>query len=122
MATYEEMRADAASAWAAVEKPARPLFIVSINTSSIARGARKTMEALRSLGAAQGFDVMQTGDTGMAFAEPVVKVVLPDAPAVVYGNVTDDKAEALVAQALRGNAKDNAICIVDVPPTDGVPA
>ncbi|MEX2224840.1 MAG: NADH-ubiquinone oxidoreductase-F iron-sulfur binding region domain-containing protein [Dehalococcoidia bacterium] len=122
MATYEEMRADAASAWAAVEKPARPLFIVSINTSSIARGARKTMEALRSLGAAQGFDVMQTGDTGMAFAEPVVKVVLPDAPAVVYGNVTDDKAEAFVAQALRGIAKDYAIGIVDGPATDGVPA
>ena len=40
MATFDEMVAAAAPMREAIEKPQRPLFIVSINTTSIARGAR----------------------------------------------------------------------------------
>jgi len=104
VATYEEMRSAAEAAWSAVEKPSRTLFVVSINTSSMARGARETFDALRALGETQGFDVMQTGDTGMAFAEPVVKVVRPNGPTVLYGNVTADTAEAFASAALSGVA------------------
>ena len=66
MPTYEELRAAADAVWAAVEQPPRPLFIVSMNTSSIAAGARETLDALRKLvGGRRGFDVMQTGDAGL---------------------------------------------------------
>jgi NADH-quinone oxidoreductase subunit F len=122
VATLDEMRTAASQEWQRVEKPSRPLFVVSINTSSIARGARKTFAALQALGEAQGFDVMQTGDTGMAFAEPVVKVVRPDGPTVLYGNVTEDRAQAFAAAARNGVATDHAIGVVDGPPVDGVPA
>jgi len=122
MARYDELRAAADAAWQPVAEPRRPLFMVSINTSSISSGARATLDALRALGETHGFDVMQTGDTGLAFAEPVVRVVRPDGPAVLYGNVTAGKAEAFAALAARGIAKDHAIAIVDGPATDGVPA
>jgi len=122
VATYEEMRSAAEAAWSAVEKPSRPLFVVSINTSSMARGARETFDALRALGETQGFDVMQTGDTGMAFAEPVVRVVRPNGSTVLYGNVTADTAEAFASAALSGVAREHAIAIVDGAAIDGVPA
>jgi NADH-quinone oxidoreductase subunit F len=120
--TYDEMRAAAATAWAAVEKPPRPLFIVTMSTSSIASGARQTLEALRALGETHGFDVMQTGDAGLSWAEPSVRVVRPDGPQVLYGNITAGNAEAFATAALRGIAKEHAIGIVDGPSTDGVPA
>ena len=58
MATYDELRAAADQAWKAVEAPQRPLFIVSINTSSIASGARETLAKLQELSQRDGFDVM----------------------------------------------------------------
>jgi hypothetical protein len=77
MPSYDELRAAAEPVSAAAEKPQRPLFVVSINTSSIAAGANETLSALRALGEQRGFDVGITGDTGMAWAEPVVQVRRP---------------------------------------------
>jgi NADH-quinone oxidoreductase subunit F len=122
MPTYDELRAAAEPIWAAVEKPSRPLFVVSINTSSIAAGAQETLDALRALGERHGFDVAITGDTGMAWAEPVVEVRRPGAPSVLYANVTAEKCEAFAPAALRGIATDLALAIVDGAAAGDVPA
>ena len=121
MTSYDDLRASAQAVWTAVEQPARPLFIVSINTSSIASGAQETMAALRELAPAGGFDVGITGDTGLSFVEPVVQVRRPGAPTVWYGNVTADKVPSFAQAAAQGIAKDLAIGI-DGPAADGVPS
>ena len=122
MPSYEDLRAAADKIWSAVEKPVRPLFIVSINTSSLAAGADATLAALRELAAKGGFDVGITGDTGMAWAEPVVQVRRPGAATVLYGRVTADKAEAFAAAAAEGIAQDLAVGIVDGVAEAGVSA
>lgn len=122
MPTYDELRASAADAWQAYAEPSRPLLVVSMNTSSLAAGAEETLDALRGLAAAGGgFDVAITGDTGMSFAEPVVIVRRPGAPAVWYGNITADRAEVFAAAATAAVAKEYAIG-VDGPASDGVPS
>jgi NADH-quinone oxidoreductase subunit F len=123
VASYDELRAAGETAWSAVVAPARPLFIVSINTSSLASGARETLEALRTLSkGGAGFDVGVTGDTGASWAEPVVQVRRPNGPTVMYGNVTAGRAREFAAAAAAGIAPDFAIGIVDGPGRDGVPA
>jgi NADH-quinone oxidoreductase subunit F len=122
MPSYDELRAAADGAWKAVENPPRPLFIVSVNTSSIAAGARETLAALTKLSGGGGFDVMQTGDTGFAFAEPVVQVTQPGGTSILYGRVTADKAEAFAATAAKGVARDHALGVVTGGAVDGVPA
>jgi len=113
MPSYDELRAAAELAWKAVESPRRPLFIVSINTSSIAAGARETLAALTKLSeGGAGFDVMQTGDTGFTFAEPVVQVTLPGGTSILYGDVTAGRAEAFAAAAATGVARDHALGVV----------
>ena len=49
MPSYDELRAAAGVAWKAVENPPRPLFIVSINTSSIAAGGAPRRHSLPRL-------------------------------------------------------------------------
>jgi NADH:ubiquinone oxidoreductase subunit F (NADH-binding) len=122
MPTYDELRAAADAVWKAVEDPPRPLFSISINTSSLASRAAETLAALRKLGERLGFDVMQTGDAGFAFAEPVVQVTKPGGSAVLYGPVTPDRAAAFAAAAMKGVAKEFALGVVSGPATDGVPA
>jgi NADH-quinone oxidoreductase subunit F len=121
MATYDELRAAAETACAVIVDPPRPLFVVSINTSSIASGAEGTLAALKALSENAGFDVMQTGDTGFAWMEPVVQVIKPGGASVLYGNVTADKAAAFAADAVKGVALDHAIGVVAGDATDGVP-
>jgi NADH:ubiquinone oxidoreductase subunit F (NADH-binding) len=121
-AAYDRLRAAAAPAWAAVERPPRPLFAVSINTSSIAAGANATLERLRALAPAGGFDVMVTGDTGLAWAEPVVQVRQSDGGTVLYGPVRDGDVDRFAREAVAGIAKDWAVGVVDGPARDGVPA
>ena len=109
MPTYDELRAAADAAWKAVQAPPRPLFIVSINTSSIASGARETLAKLQELSQRDGFDVMQTGDTGFAWMEPVVQVVKSGGESVLYGQVTASRAEAFVAAAMKSVASEHVI-------------
>ena len=120
MPTYEELRQHGEAAWAAVEKPARPLFVVSINTSSIAAGARGTYAALEKLAPSLGFDLMRTGDDGISWAEPIVQVRKPDGQHVLYGHVTADKAEAFAKAAVQGVAKEHAVGVIHGA-ADGVP-
>jgi len=120
--SYDDLRAAAEPAWHAVAMPSRPLFVVSLNTSSIASGAEATLAALRELGASGGFDVTATGDTGVSWAEPVVEVRRPGGPAVLYGNVTAEAAPAFARAAVSGIAREHAIGIIDGPAREGVPA
>jgi NADH-quinone oxidoreductase subunit F len=113
MQTYDELRAAANSVWSTVEKPPRPLFVVSMNTSSIAAGAEETIAALRRLSeGGAGFDVMQTGDAGLSWAEPVVEVRKPDGQHILYGHVTADRVEAFATAAAKGVAKEHAIGVI----------
>ncbi|MBF6599468.1 MAG: SLBB domain-containing protein [Dehalococcoidia bacterium] len=121
MSAYEDLRAAADAVWAPIARPQRPLFVVSLNTSSIAGGATHTFDALRKLGEGAGFDVMLTGDTGIAWAEPVVQVQKPDGQRILYGHVTGDRADAFAQAALAGVAADFAVGVVAGPPVAGVP-
>ena len=122
MTTYEELKSAADTVWAAVEKPERPLFIVSMNTSSIAAGARQTLDALRKLsGDAAAFDVMETGDAGLAWAEPVVEVRKPGGQHVLYGHVTAATVDGFAKAAAAGIAREHAIGVIAGAPVDGTP-
>src|SRR5436190_10818177 len=110
MPPYDDLRASSEASWKAIESPSRPLLLVSLCTSSIAGGAASTFEVLRKLSeAGAGFDVMRTGDTGLAWAEPVVQVRKPGGETVLYGHVTPERAEAFASAVTSGIAKDHCI-------------
>jgi NADH-quinone oxidoreductase subunit F len=122
MPSYDELRAIASPVWAAVADPPRPLFAVSISTSSLAADADETLASLQSLGERLGFDVMRTGDTGFSFAEPIVQVTKPGGERVIYGRVTPGRAEAFAEAARNGIATELALGVVSGPAAGRVPA
>jgi NADH:ubiquinone oxidoreductase subunit F (NADH-binding) len=117
---FAELKEKGAAAWSDVENPRRPLIIVSINTSSIASGARDTFKALSERAGSLGFDVMQTGDDGMSWAEPIVQVRKPDGQHVLYGNVMADQVQDFLKEALTDVAKGLAVGMISGS-VDGVP-
>lgn len=80
---------------------ARVKVIVGMGTSGIAAGARDVLAAFLDEISKRGLtDVMitQTGERGLASAEPVVEVHEADQPVVVYGDMTAEKARHVVAE------------------------
>lgn len=112
MATLDELRKAGDAAWEAVATPARPLFVVSVNTSSIAAGALETLARLEEMAPSAGFAVMKTGDDGMSWAEPIVQVRKPDGQHILYGLVMADKVDGFVSAAMTGVANELAVGVI----------
>src|SRR3990172_5098524 len=131
MTTYEELRAKAQAAWQPFAAPRRPLIKIGVTTCSRVVGALETLEAIRAELAARGpstgsgqaleADVMVTGCWGVCYAEPVVEVRLPGRPGVLYGNLTADKAPALIEDTLvaGGAAPELALAVLADEPFGG---
>ena len=64
---------------------------------------------------------MQTGDAGLAWAEPVVEVRKPDGQHILYGHVTADKAEAFAKAAADGRREGSRRSASSPGAADGVP-
>ncbi len=80
---------------------ARVKVIVGMGTSGIAAGARDVLAAfLDEIGKRDLSEVIvtQSGERGLASAEPVVEVHEEGKPTVVYGNVTPEAARRIVAE------------------------
>ena len=128
---HEVLKQQAEAAWAAVERPARPLVRVPIATCSLPAHADETLEALRREVQERGLavDVGITGDSGLCWLEPLVEVRKPDGSHVLYQDVTPDKVSKLLDEALdQDGAGAPAVCrelafaVVAGPAVDGVPA
>jgi len=77
-------------------------IIIGMGTCGIAAGAKDTLETfikeLDKKGIGATTNIRQTGCMGMCANEPTVELIVPDMPTVIYGNVTADVVEHVVAQ------------------------
>jgi len=89
-------------------------IIVGMGTCGIAAGAKDTFGAIVDAIAAQKLSnvlVRQTGCMGLCHSEPTVEVVVPDMPAVIYGNVNAAVAREIIEKHVVGrHLLDNHIC------------
>jgi len=96
-------------------------IIVGMGTCGIAAGAKNTLNAfiqeLDSQGIGDISAVRQTGCMGMCANEPTVEVIVPNMPAVIYGNVDENVARQIVIQHIKGKQLLNKF-ILDPPSVD----
>ena len=75
-------------------------IIVGMGTCGIAAGAKATLDAfikeLDAKGLADTTIIRQTGCMGLCANEPTVEVIVPEMPAVIYGNVDEKAVEKIV--------------------------
>jgi NADH-quinone oxidoreductase subunit F len=99
MMSYADVRAKADAAWQAYNRPPRPRIDVTIATCSHAAGAGRTLTALRRVIADKGYDanIGTLSCGGMCFLEPLVIVTQTDGRRVLYGPITPDRVDPLLA-------------------------
>lgn len=80
-------------------------IIVGMGTPGIAAGARETLKAILTVIEEKhltNITVRQTGNMGMDSWEPIVQVVIGEAPMVTYGKVTPYIAREIMEKHIIG--------------------
>ena len=113
---------DAKRAWDAYQSDGRVKLNVCIDTSSLARGADKTIAALREAVAAQSLnaEVGITGSWGFCWMEPTVLVrTAAGTRTVLYANVTADRVDEFIQRVVveGGDLPELALGVVEGNPT-----
>ena len=88
--------------------------IVGMGTCGIAAGAKDAFSALIDAINEKGLTnvlIRQTGCMGLCHSEPTVEVIMPEMPAIIYGNVDAATAKEIVEKHIVGHQlSDNKNC------------
>ena len=125
-AKYAELLSRSTTDWAAWESDSSTRISVGISASSRTVGAGRTLDAIRrELIAMNAGDVrlLEVGDIGFSWADPVVHIALPGRPRVTYGNITADKVPGFLRDVVeRGDLRpDLALGVQGDEAMEGIP-
>jgi NADH-quinone oxidoreductase subunit F len=100
--TFEKIHKRAVSEWEALQSSKKPLLLVGAGTCGSAAGALDVLKAINKELEQQNIEaiVIQVGCMGLCFAEPMIGIVKPGRPQIIYGNLTPEIATQLVKDYL----------------------
>lgn len=96
--TFEKIHSRAVSEWEKLQSSNKPRILVGAGTCGSAAGALDVLKAINEELARQNIEaiVIQVGCMGLCFAEPMVGIVKPGRPQIIYGDLTPKSAIQLV--------------------------
>ena len=98
---YAALRAPADATWAAWQRPERSRIDLAGDTSALAAGVESTGRALQAVIAERNsaVDIGEVHGYGLQWLQPLATITWPDGTRVLYGPVTPDRVELLLAEA-----------------------
>jgi NADH-quinone oxidoreductase subunit F len=123
--TFEEIRSQAESEWQASQSSNKPRILVGAGTCGRAAGALDVIEAIDRELARRNIQaiVTQVGCMGLCYAEPMIGIVKPGHPQIVYGNLTPDLTTEIIGDYLVNDnpRPDLALGYIGDSGIDGIP-
>ncbi len=123
--TFEKIQKRAASEWAALQSSNKPRLLVGAGTCGSAAGALDVLKAINEELARHSIEaiVIQVGCMGLCFIEPMVGIIKPGRPQIIYGNLTPETANQIVNDYLVSDnpRADLALGYVGDGKVDGIP-
>ena len=124
--TFTEIQEQARAEWDEFQSDDRSRILVGAGTCGRAAGAEETLDVIRQFVADNGLDVAvhEVGCMGLCYAEPELELCAPGRPAILYADVTPDKAlDLLKGYFLEDDlCEELAVAVMDGEPADGIPA
>ncbi|MBN2463469.1 MAG: 4Fe-4S binding protein [Dehalococcoidia bacterium] len=123
--TFEKIQKKAAAEWAALQSSNKPRLLVGAGTCGSAAGALDVLKAINDELARHSIEafVIQVGCMGLCFIEPMVGIIKPGRPQIIYGNLTPETANQIVNDYLVSDnpRADLALGYVGDGKVDGIP-
>ena len=121
----ESLISAAKTSWATAQASGRIRINVTLDTSSIARGAEETIAALNAAVESKRLvaDIGITGSWGFCWIEPCVTVrTAAGTHTILYGNITPDRVEEFIDNVAAGrDMPDLALGVIEGNPTAEIP-
>jgi NADH-quinone oxidoreductase subunit F len=123
--TFDEVRNRAISEWEALQSSNKPRILVGAGTCGRAAGALDVLEAINGALTQLNIEaiVIKVGCMGLCYAEPMIGIIKPGRPQIIYGDLTAEIAAQLIDDYL-GNDNprpDLALGSVGDGSVDGIP-
>ena len=123
--TFEKIQEQAISEWKALQSSQKPLLLAGTGTCGVAAGAMNILQSLEDEMTRQKVEaiVIGVGCMGLCFAEPMIGIVKPGRPQIIYGNLNPEHAVQLVKDYLVNDnpRSDLAMGYVGESAVDGIP-
>jgi len=100
--TFEKIQKKAAAEWEALQSSNQPRLLVGAGTCGSAAGALDVLKAINEDLTRQSIEaiVIQVGCMGLCFAEPMVGIIKPGRPQIIYGDLTPETATQIIKDYL----------------------
>lgn len=100
--TFDEIRKQAVLEWESLQKSDKPRILIGAGTCGRAAGALEILEAIKQELVQQHIEsiLIQVGCLGPCFAEPMIGIIKPGRPQIIYANLTPDNAKQLIKDYL----------------------
>src|SRR4030042_4259336 len=97
---FDKIQKRAVSEWQALQSSKKPRILVGAGTCGSAAGALDVLKAINEELKRQGIEaiVIQVGCMGLCFAEPMVGIIKPGRPQVIYGDLNPRSEERRVGK------------------------
>ena len=123
--TFEEIRNRAISEWEALQSSNKPRILVGAGTCGRAAGALDIVEAINREITQKNIEVIvtQVGCIGLCYAEPMIGIIKPGRPQIIYDDLTPALAAELIHDYLVNDnpRPDLALGYVGDGRIDGIP-
>jgi len=99
---FEEIHSRAISEWESLQSSSKPRILVGAGTCGRAAGALDVLEAINRELTQRKLEaiITQVGCLGLCYAEPMIGIIKPGCPQIIYGNLTPKLAAQLVSDYL----------------------
>ena len=103
--SFEEIQRKAVAQWEELQNSSQPRIMVGMGTCGIAAGAEDVLDTINRELSQNGIqsDVISVGCIGLCYAEPLLEVIKPGMPSVIYGNLTPDLTSEIIRDYLVAN-------------------
>ena len=103
--SFEEIQRKAVAQWEELQNSSQPRIMVGMGTCGIAAGAEDVLDTINRELSQNGIqsDVISVGCIGLCYAEPLIEVIKPGMPSVIYGNLTPDLTSEIIRDYLVAN-------------------
>lgn len=93
------------------ERIEKPMIYVGMTTCAVVAGAEKTFNAIKEYLNENSLDIelIEGGCIGLCSKEPLVDIQMPGKSRISFGNVTYDKVQMLLDEALNNNIPDDLV-------------
>ena len=121
---YTTLKQEADAAWNEWDEPSVARVSVGVSAAAMTVGAGETRDAVRRTLDALGIQarVIDVGDIGFSWADPIVHIAPPNMPRITYGHIDAETAPQLIRDVLvDGNLRPDLALGVhgDAPIADG---